>query len=178
MYVNDKGSIIICHVDDPLIRCNKAADGGPSELQMVYTQLKEMFAVKELSILSRENPLDYLSIRIGVSPEGNIELDNDEKVTKVLTDHGMLDCNAAKTPLSKHHLTDIANQLEQLGEADGDAAACFQRSDEQMRELKEAHARAEAARSAGRPGGGRAEPSWAGPAPSSCKTPGSSGRRP
>ena len=103
------GAIISCHVDDPWIRTNKRPKGEQSELTEIYLELKKQFELQALTILTPDTPIDYLSMRMSVDAAGNICLDNDAKVKSILTAHDMLDCNPVKTPLSKHHLKDMAD---------------------------------------------------------------------
>ena len=67
----------------------------------------------EYTRLSRENPIDFLSMRMSVAIDNmTIQLDNDARIRRILTDYGMMDCNPKKQPFTRCHVTMMAESYK------------------------------------------------------------------
>ena len=103
-YNAERDIIISIHVDDPLIKTKSKADED-----WFHSKLREHYDVKPIKRLEVGSPIDYLSVRIQLHLDGSITLDNKDKITEFLTEHGMRDCNPVRRPLTKEDLMDMVN---------------------------------------------------------------------
>ena len=99
------------HVDDPAIVFKKSQQGQEDE-KWFFDQLRERFTIKEVHELAVGSPIDYCSIRITLLENGDLTLDNQACVEKIVAGAGLTDCNAATMPISKSMLKTAAEQRE------------------------------------------------------------------
>ena len=83
--------------------------------------LNKRFTVKEVHGLTPTTPIDYCNLRIQLLPSGDLTLDNEAYVDKILEAAEMTDCNVSKGPLSKDLLMTAAEEQKQgiLFDAEG-----------------------------------------------------------
>ena len=60
--------------------------------------------------MTRESPIDYCSIRVTLNDQGEIKLDNQAYIDKLVSEAGMTDCNTVKSPISKEMLKRAAEE--------------------------------------------------------------------
>ena len=93
---------ISCHVDDPLVLTKNA-----EEKVTFWEELSKIFDIKGYNTLTEESALDYLSIKISMSSNLDIRLDNQTKIEGYLAEQGLTDCNPTKQPILKSTLEEI-----------------------------------------------------------------------
>ena len=99
---SEKLTSITCHVDDPLVLTKNAEN----KIEF-WEELSKSFDIKGYKTLTEMVPLDYLSIRISLSSEGDIRLDNQIKIESYLAEKGLMECNPAKQPIMKSTIEEI-----------------------------------------------------------------------
>ena len=98
------GNIVICnHVDDPLIFCENEEDE-----KWIHQQLEKRFETKGRQLLKPGNPIDYLSMTLRLHENGDLSIDNRDKIEKYLDEVNMLGCNPKYVPISKTTLERVA----------------------------------------------------------------------
>ena len=110
------------HVDDPMIIFKKSPEGQQAKAWF-FKMVNKRFTVKEVHELTPTTPIDYCSLRIQLLQSGDLTLDNEVYVDKILEAAGMTDCNVSKGPLSKDLLKIAAEEQKQgiLLDAEGKA---------------------------------------------------------
>ena len=68
---------------------------------------EQIFDIKGYNTLTEESALDYLSIKISMSSNLDIRLDNQTKIEGYLAEQGLTDCNPTKQPILKSTLEEI-----------------------------------------------------------------------
>ena len=63
--------------------------------------------------LTCDTPIDYCSIRISITRDGNLTLDNKTCVEKMVSMAGMEGCNSTKHPISKSMLHKAAEEVHE-----------------------------------------------------------------
>jgi hypothetical protein len=104
------------HVDDP-VNYSKRDKAYPEESKykmQYYSDLSAQLDLKEVETLSKEQDLDYLSLRMSVSEDTEVCISNADFVFKAIERNGMSGCNPAATPICKDMLK-IVSEEEQLG---------------------------------------------------------------
>ena len=97
---------ISCHVDDPLVKTVAA-----EKRVEFYKELNKHFQTKGVKVLSPEQALDYLSMRISMGADGSIRIDNEIKIDGYLRDKGMTGCNPVATPIDKNLVNKLYKSL-------------------------------------------------------------------
>ena len=90
------------HVDDPFIVCrgNDKTVSKENE-EWIHAMLEKRFDTKGRHVLTPEDPIDYLSMRVSINHDDEVFIDNEEKIKKYLEANGMENCKPAKYPLDK-----------------------------------------------------------------------------
>ena len=78
--------------------------------RVFFETLSKRFTIKQTQKLTRESPIDYCSIRVTLNDQGEIKLDNQAYIDKLVTEAGMTDCNTTKNPISKEMLKRAAEE--------------------------------------------------------------------
>ena len=99
----EKKITIPCHVDDPLIKAR-----GAEARDWFHEEFNKLFECKGQQNLVEGKSLDYLSMNITITKEGDIQVDNKTKIEGYLEEMGLQDCNPAKEPMRKDLLNIIA----------------------------------------------------------------------
>ena len=73
--------------------------------------MAEGFSIKEINELTPDNLIDYCSIRVQQHRNGDISIDNDNFIEKMLEKRGISDCNSATRPIN----TDLLKHGEKMG---------------------------------------------------------------
>ena len=107
----DRGTIVSSFVDDPTIWSKTKADEA-----WFHNELDKRFDVKHHSYLTAETPLAYCGARIPLSAKGEVCLDNQPFIEKMLDEWDMVDCSPVRTPVTKGTLArlDEARRKEQF----------------------------------------------------------------
>ena len=98
-------------VDDPLVWARGKTMTESIQIEgEIWKYISENFDMKgEYRRITRENPIDFLSMRMSVAANNRtLQLDNDARIRKILTDYDMLDCNPKKQPFTKCHVAAMA----------------------------------------------------------------------
>lgn len=95
-------------VDDPLVASKKS---GPNR-ERFYSELREHFEFKDVTVLGQESPIDYLSMEMTAEGEDTVALSNHVFIGRMISEWGMLGCNPAKQPITRDLLTEIAAEAE------------------------------------------------------------------
>ena len=106
-----RGTIVSTFVDDPAIWSKTKADEA-----WFHGELDKRFDVKHHSYLTAETPLTYCGARISMNGKGEVCLDNQPFIEKMLDEWDMLDCSPVRTPVTKGTLArlDEARRKEQF----------------------------------------------------------------
>jgi len=96
------------HVDDPLVKSS-------SEENKIWFHktIEELFDTKGMRELEIGHDLDYLSIRISMTPEQDIMLDNQAKIEQYLEEKGLSDCNAGLHPIDRTMVIEMMKDCEE-----------------------------------------------------------------
>ena len=115
IYFNEKRTVkTAVHVDDP-VNYAKRTEAYPKESSLkldYYEKLSAELDLKEVETLSRDQDLDYLSLRMSVSEKDEVCISNADFIFKVIERHGMSACNPATTPISKDLLKIVGEEAE------------------------------------------------------------------
>ena len=110
VYYHPQREILVSiHVDDPLIMTKSKEDED-----WFHSKIREHYDCKETKRLAVGSPIDYLSVRIQLHPDGSLTLDNKEKIEQFLKDHGMESCNPVRVPLTKQMLMEMVTTCKGL----------------------------------------------------------------
>ena len=103
VYYHAERNIIICnHVDDPFIVCRgESKEVSKANEEWVHNMLEKRFDTKGRHMLTPEDPIDYLSMRISINDKHQVFIDNAEKIKKYLELEGLENVNPAQYPLDK-----------------------------------------------------------------------------
>ena len=71
------------HGDDPIIVFKKSEQGQKSKAKFLKL-MGEAFSIKEINELTPDNPIDYCSIRVKMHTNGDVSIDNDSFIEKML----------------------------------------------------------------------------------------------
>ena len=93
-YHPERKTIVICHVDDPLVKTV-----SEEETEWFHEQLNRLFQMKEKKVLSNTEPMDWCSIRISLNEDGEVRLDNQLKIEEYGKIHGLQDCKPVSSPI-------------------------------------------------------------------------------
>ena len=99
---HERGITMVCHVDDPFIKCKTLAGQ-----EWIHKQLQSKFDTKGAAYLTPGSSLDYLSIRVTLHTNGDLTLDNQLKIEKYLEEHDLTNCNPAAEPITKNIIKKI-----------------------------------------------------------------------
>ena len=99
------------HVDDPVIVFRKCKQGQEDKAKFLKI-MTEGFSIKEINELTPDNPIDYCSIRIQKHANGDISIDNDTFIEKMLDKRNMTECNPASRPINTDLLKQAAQERE------------------------------------------------------------------
>ena len=91
-----RGTIVSTFVDDPAIWSKTKADEA-----WFHDELDKRFDVKHHSYLTAETPLTYCGARISLNEKGEVCLDNQPFIEKMLDEWDMVDCTPVRTPVTK-----------------------------------------------------------------------------
>jgi hypothetical protein len=113
----ESGTRLSVFVDDPVGAsprdvCDDDTNRKSNAMTTFYQKLGERFEHKDVRVLEKGEDIDYLSMRLAVDNDGWSTLSNPSYVRKLVNDAGLADCNAAKAPLSKDTLKEIAGEVE------------------------------------------------------------------
>ena len=102
-------------VDDPLVWSRGKTMTESIQIEgEIWTYISENFDMKgEYRRITRANPIDFLSMRMSVAADNRtLQLDNDARIRKILTDYDMMDCNPKKQPFTRCHVASMAESLK------------------------------------------------------------------
>ena len=99
------------HADDPIIVFNKSEQGQKDEAEFLKL-MADGFSIKEFNELTPDNPIDYCSIRVQMHTNGDISIDNDSFIEKMLVKRNMADCNPTARPINTDLLMKAAQERE------------------------------------------------------------------
>jgi hypothetical protein len=105
------------HVDDPITLAKRSsAQPYPADSPLkakYYSELAGELDLNEVETLSTEGDLDYLSLRMSVSDDHEVNISNADFVYKFVEKKGMAGCNPAIIPISKDLLKIVAEEAAQ-----------------------------------------------------------------
>ena len=106
-----RGTIVSTFVDDPAIWSKTKTDEA-----WFHGELEKRFDVKHRSYLTAETPLTYCGARISMNGKGEVCIDNQPFIEKMLDEWDMLDCSPVRTSVTKGTLArlDEARRKEQF----------------------------------------------------------------
>ena len=99
--------IVPCHVDDPLVKTKSSED-----TKWFHDQLEAIFDTKGRSILSPDNELDWCSVRITMTPQGDLRMDNKPKIEEYGRKHELDKLPPADYPITKSIVQGLTESRE------------------------------------------------------------------
>ena len=105
-------------VDDPLVWARGKTMTESIQIESeIWKYISKNFDMKgEYRRITRENPIDFVSMRMSVAADNRaLQLDNDARIRKILTDYDLLDCNPKKQPFTKCHVAAMAESQKNGG---------------------------------------------------------------
>ena len=87
--------IVLCHVDDPLIMTRSGEDED-----WTHVTIEKEFDTKGRRLLTRDTVIDFLSMRLSLDKEGEVCVDNKDKIEAFLEQEGLSDCNPTALPIT------------------------------------------------------------------------------
>ena len=102
-------------VDDPLVWSRGKTMTESIQIEgEIWTYISENFDMKgEYRRITKANPIDFLSMRMSVAADNRtLQLDNDARIRKILTDYDTMDCNPKKQPFTRCHVASMAESMK------------------------------------------------------------------
>ena len=114
MYYNAEHQVTVpCHVDDPLVKAR-----GSENTKWFHQEINKLLDTKGERLLTPGGSvLDYLSIIISLTHDGDICLDNHIRINDTLQKMGLAQCNPTKEPINRA-------LIKALAEAEKESQLC------------------------------------------------------
>ena len=96
IYSHPRGVTVSCFVDDPIIfSVDKESE------DWYHKALSDRFDVKHHTYLKTDLPLTYCGTRLSLNDEGELKMDNETQVEKMLEEAGLTGCNPVRVPVTR-----------------------------------------------------------------------------
>jgi hypothetical protein len=129
-YRESDGTRMSVYVDDPVVATKKKKVNEPeseSNREISYSQLREHFEFKDVIVIGGNQSIDYLSMTMAAEGEDTVTWSNPRFVDSLINQLGLEGCNAAKLPITKESLKEIAAEAE-MGDYLDEEAHSFYRT--------------------------------------------------
>jgi hypothetical protein len=127
-YRKSDGTRMSVYVDDPVVATKKRAEGTTdqkSNQELFYEQLGEHFEFKDVTVISGNQSIDYLSMTMSAEGDDTVTWSNPRFIDSLIEQLGLEGCNMTKLPITKELLKEIGAEAEMGDYLDDEAHSFF-----------------------------------------------------